>query len=122
MPSVQTTQTVTVKLTPALRRKLLAKLHAYQEHKMVRDAADAELKTLRGAIEGLFVDADEVAALKSGAEIDGFKTRLIQPSRSSINKKKLVAMGVSLDEVTDVRPGTPYVKVTVPGEKDEEGD
>ena len=57
--------------------------------------------------------------------IDGFKSTMVFPNRSKLDKKKFVALGGSLElleKATVSTPGKPYVKVSLPGEKETEYD
>ena len=117
-PIATTTQTTEVKLKPVLRRKLLTELKVYGELKSQLNALEAAMKKHRTSIEACMVESGE-----QSLAIDGYKSTMVFPSRSKLDKKKFVALGGSLElleQATISTPGKPYVKVTLPGEKDGE--
>ena len=122
MPGVRlevvATTTQQVKLAPKVKQRLLTELKSYAAAKSTRDTADGVMKGARGAIEEVMSQAGE-----ERLEIDGFKTTMIAPVTRKLNVKKLVALGVPMDlidQAYDETPGTPYVKVTIPGVKADE--
>jgi hypothetical protein len=60
-------------------------------------------------------DAGEYDALESGIELDGYKAKIVYGTSNTFDKKKLVGLGINLEEVTISKPKKPYVKVSVPG-------
>lgn len=126
MPSLQQTTVVTattsheIKLSPRLKRRLLTELKTYHALKSQRDALDSAMKKHRGNVEEVLSEAGE-----SSIGVDGYKATLVAPIRRKLDPKKLVSLGVStdiIDRATVESSGTPYVKVTCPGEKDHEED
>jgi hypothetical protein len=66
---------------------------------------------------------EEVGELK--LSIDGFKTTVIAPvTKGKFNPKKALRLGFTLEQIEacmdEDKPGTAYVKITVPGARDEE--
>lgn len=116
MPLVLTTnQTQEVSLKPALKSKLLRELKAYAALRTDLKAIEAALDKHKGVIRGL----REEAGVES-LSIEGFKTSNVTSLRSSLDKQRLLAMGLTmemLDEATITKPGKPYERVTCPGEK-----
>ncbi len=111
----EATQQVT--LTPQLRRKLLTELHVYarlDDQVKVLEAAKAKKK-------------DEIDKLRDQAgtdslAVDGYKVTLVAPMRSTLDKKKLVSLGVSIETIenaTVATPGRPYTRISRPGEKED---
>ena len=122
MPKVALEVTATtkhqVKLSPKVQARLLNDLKAYASAKANRDVLEQSMKNYRGDIEQIMVEAGE-----ERIEVDGFKTTMIAPVRKKLDPKRLVALGVSMDiiaQATVEEPGTPYVKVSLPGGKDDE--
>lgn len=121
MPSatVTTTTTQEVKLKPQVKRKLLTELRAYAQLKSERDALDHAMKGHKASIEELMETTGE-----SSLSVEGFKTTLVAPVKRTLDRKRLRMAGVTeaqLDAGTIETPTKPYIKVTVPGSK-EDGD
>jgi hypothetical protein len=121
-PSVTTTQTTEVQLSPALRTKLLKKLKAFQVNKQAIEAAEAANKSLKEDIDELFAEAGEFDSLSAGVKIDGFFTKYVTPVRSTLDKKKLLMQGVTtamIEAATVTAPGKAYTQVRCPDERDD---
>jgi hypothetical protein len=113
--SATTTQTTEVQLKPSLKLKLLKRLKVYAELRQQVKTLEAALDKEKGEIGKLREEAG-VDALS----IDGFHVTLVRSVRSSLDKMKLIEMGVTtemLQEATISKPGKPYEKITCPGEK-----
>lgn len=124
-PSITTEQTVAVELAPELRNRLLLKLREYQFNAIAIKALEADNAAIKVETEGMLADAGEGAALDAGLNVEGFKVKMVYPTRSKLEPKKLVALGVStqqIAEATVVRPGKHYVKITSPGEREDDID
>lgn len=122
MPKAMITATTTteVKISPTLKRQLLTELKGYAELKAQRDAIDATMKENRVKVEAIMEKVGETSI-----SVEGYKTTLIAPIKSKLDVKQLIKLGVSrktIDAATVETPGTPYVKITVPGAKAVEGD
>lgn len=122
MPSttVVATSKTELKLKPAVKTKLLKELKAYEVLADQRKAIELAIKKHKGNIEEIQEETGETSLA-----IDGFKVTLVAPIRHVLDKKKLIALGVSADiieEATVEVSGKPYIKVTVPGAKDEGDD
>ena len=120
MLSATATTTTEVKLAPQVRKKLLTQLREYQGLKAQRDAIDAAMNATKAAI-GTIRTATGMKAL----EIDGFKVKLVEPTRRTLNHKKLIAAGCAqawIDEATEEKPTKTYEKVTCPGDAEKEWD
>lgn len=120
MPKLSVTTTVTqqAKLTPALKKELLTKMQEHAKLHVVEKNAKAGKKKIAGRVEEIMEVAGETML-----EVNGFKSTLIAPVKKSLNIKKLIAKGVSLDLINscyDETPGTAYVKITAPGASDDE--
>jgi hypothetical protein len=124
MPKLGVTVTATtkteVKITPTLKRQLLTELKGYAELKAQRDAIDATMKDSRATVEGLMEKVGETSL-----SVEGFKTTLIAPKRSHLDVKELVKLGVSTEiikKATIETTGTPYIKISVPGGRNQQED
>lgn len=120
MPKLSVTATVTqqVKLTPKLKRELKTQCQEYAALHVTEKTAKAAKKVINGRVEEIMEIAGETML-----EVDGFKTTLVAPVKRSLNIKKLIAKGVSIDTINDCydeTPGTAYVKISAPGQKDED--
>ncbi len=112
------TTTREIKLSVSIRRKLLTELHAFQELKAQRDAIDGALEMHKATIGRLRESTGETSL-----ELEGFKITHVSPTRSTLDKKKLVELGCALawiEEATVTKPTKQFDKVTCPGEKVEE--
>lgn len=107
-------------LDPQQQQMLLKRLEEYTRLKTEADRIESALRKLRHDVEHLFSDAGATGLLIEGAEINGFKVKLITPTRTEIDKKKLLELGINLREVEVTKPGTPYVRVTKPGAAERE--
>lgn len=115
--TLQATTTQTVKLAPQLRRKLLTELRAYAELKQQAAAIASAMEKHKSAVSKIREDLGETSIA-----IEGFKVTQVIPTRSTLDKKKLVELGCAaawINEATVVAPGRPYTKLTTPGEKEE---
>lgn len=118
--TVTTTITEEVKLRPSLKAKLLRELRTYAELRAQVKALELAMDKHKATIGGL----REEAGVNSLA-LEGFHVTLVSPMRSTLDKMKLIAMGVTtemLEEATTVKPGRPYEKISIPGEKSREED
>ena len=114
--TVTTTTTHEVTLKPTLRRRLLTELRTYGELKAQRAALDLAMTKHRSAIEGYLGETGEASL-----SLEGYKVTLVCPITSRLDKMKLVEQGVTtaqIEAATVTTPGRSYVKVTVPGERD----
>lgn len=120
MPAATLTATTTqqIKIAPGLKTKLSKALQTYAGLRDQRKAADSAMKKTRGSIEDILGEIGE-----SNLSLNGFKTSLVAPVRTTLSEAKLLALGVDPDIIAKAKvstPTTPYVKVTCPGEKDDE--
>lgn len=118
--ALTTTTTVTkeVKLDARLKRRLLTEFRTYAELKQQADALKAAMDKHKDSIAKLREETGEMSI-----SLEGFKTSRVQPTRSVLNKKKLVELGCAvawIEEATETKPTKAYEKVTVPGGRDEE--
>lgn len=117
MAKVSVTATVKTQatLTPKLKTELLTTVKAYGAQKLIRDAADEKMKKARTRTEEIMETAGETAL-----EVEGYKTTLVAPVRRTLSVERLLKKGVSIDVINacyEETPGTPYVKIHVPGQK-----
>jgi hypothetical protein len=111
------TATVTPKLTPALKTRYLAQLKAYASLKEQRDAIDQHMKATRTHVEEILSESDS-----ESLEVDGYRSTLVAPLRTALDPQRLIMLGVDpaiIKEATVTTPGTPYLRITVPGSRDE---
>lgn len=124
MPSVTTEQVVEVKISPALKTKLVKKLRAFGLNKQTIDALGHAQTKLKSEIEQLFIEAGEFNSLQEGVKADGFNVRHVSPITSRFDKKKAISRGyittAQIDECSQAKPGRPYVVIRTPGEADEQ--
>lgn len=114
MPTLETTVTVhkTITISPALKRKMLADFRLFQQLDLqIKELEDAKAKVK----ESLAVSRESTG--EKVLELEGFKTQYIEPTRSELDKKLLIAQGVStaqIENATVTRSTKAYEKVTVP--------
>lgn len=117
--AITTTTTTEVVLKPTLKKKLLAELQAYAKLHAQLKCIEAEMET-RKTIIGSYREDAGVETLT----LDGFHvTRVSGGTRGTLNKMKLLEMGITtemLEDATDYKPVKPFEKVTCPkvGESD----
>jgi len=125
MPKAMTTTTVTteVKLSTALRRKVLTELKTFAGLQQQMKVLQVAMQTKKDRVQTLFESAGEFDALTQGVALDGFKAKYISSTRKTLDKKILIGLGVTtemLEEATVEKPSKPYLKITSPGEKEGE--
>ena len=113
-------QTVTpdIELTPKVRQALMAEFRLYAR----LQAEIAALEAKKDAAKARITDIREEAGAVTLA-IDGYRTTMVSPVRSTLNVKKLFAQGVTpamIEKATDTVPGKSYEKVTLPSTKGDE--
>lgn len=114
-----TTTTTEITLKPAIRRRLLTELQAYQELKAEKERIEAAMDAHKAVI-GDLRESTGVTSL----ELEGFKITHVTPTRSTLDEKKLVELGCALawiEEATVIKPTRSFNKVTCPGETEREG-
>ena len=110
------TQTIEVQLKPSLKRKLLNELNTYA-------ALHAQLKSLEAEMDAHKITIEE-CLIESGEEslsLDGFKATMVFAQRSKLDKKLFVQQGgtlAQLENATVTAPAKPYLRVSVPGQKE----
>ncbi len=114
--AVETTQTIEVKLKPSLKRKLLNELQAYAElHKQLK-IIESHMAAHKATLEECVIESGE-----QSLELEGFKTTMVFPVRSKLDKKLFVQQGgtlAQLDNATVSTPSKHYLLITVPGQKE----
>lgn len=114
--TVTTTTTAEVKLKPTLKKKLLTQLKTFHELKQELKVIQAAMDRHKTIIEECVIESGE-----QSLAIDGYKTTMVFPVRSTLDKKKLIDQGVTLAQIENAtvnKPGRHYVKVTCPGDKE----
>jgi hypothetical protein len=109
-----------VKLAPGVRRKLLTELKAYAGLKTELKALEAKVDARKAIIASIREDIGE-----QSIGIEGFQVTLVAGVRSKLMPEKLIALGVTTAQIemaTVTKPNKPYVKISVPGEKDRSDD
>lgn len=123
LPKVTTTVTTEITLTPALRKRALAELKLFAELQTQQKVLTQAMRKGKDIIQRLFEGAGEFDVLVQGVVLDGFKMKYVTGTRTILDKGKLIDLGVTvemLEEATIEKPNAPYLKISVPGEKDGE--
>ena len=116
--AVTTTTTTEVTIKPAIKRKLRNELQVYGELKAQRDAIDLAMESHRKNVGAILVEAEEQSLTLEGVG----KATMVFPVRKTLDKKLFVAQGgtlTQLENASPAKPGRPYVKISLPGEKEE---
>ena len=119
-PKVTTTVTTEVKLSPALRKKVLTELKTFAELHTQQRILKLAMQKSKDTVQQMFEKAGEFDALVQGVTLDGFKTKYVTGIRKILDKGKLIDLGVTvemLEEATIEKPNAPYLKISVPGER-----
>lgn len=102
-------------LAPKVQTTLRQRLLEYQRNSAQIKQLEAMQDNLKAQIGAIQEEVGEMSMT-----IDGFTVTLVAPTRSTLNKKKLIALGCApawLIDATDVTPTASYYKITQPGEK-----
>lgn len=119
--AVTTALVTDVKLQPKVRAQLRVKLLAASEKRAQIKKLESELDEIKNYAEQVFIDADEIDALINGADIDGYKIKMVQGKTSRLDKQRLVELGCKpawLEKATKTTDNKPYVRITPPGEEE----
>lgn len=123
--TVETTVTAKheLKLSPALKKKLMTALKTYAELQEQAKAIEAAKKKQADIVEDIQVDLGE-----SSISIEGFKATIVTAFRKAKTwKQTFVKMGGDIEilnraEEASKVPGKAYVKITPPGGSDSDDD
>lgn len=122
MPALKTDTTVQPTLDMPLNQKQTAALRI-KFSLYAKTVADIKaLEATKDELKAKIALVREEAGVTS-LTLDGYKTTVVAPVRSTLNIKKLFAMGVTeamIKEATDVVPGTAYEKISLPSTKGDE--
>src|ERR1039457_1694173 len=91
MLTATTTVTQSVELSPQLKRQLLNECRAYQGLKIQQDALELAIANKKANIGRLREKSGQKAL-----ELEGFKLTYVEPTRSVLNKKKLIELGCAM--------------------------
>ena len=122
-PKVTTTTTTEIKLSAALKRKLLTELRTFASLQFQFKALELAMQKRKDTIQQAFETADEFDALVAGTKLEGFSMKYVAGERKVLDKGILIDLGVSqemLDEATVSKKIKPYMKISAPGEKEDE--
>ena len=114
--TVTATTSHELRLSPAIRRRLMEQLRDYQQLATRRTTIDAAMAACREAVAEIQTELEE-----SSIELEGFKSTLVAPMKSVFDKKTFVRIGGRLDLIeaaTSKVPGKVYVRITPPGAAD----
>lgn len=108
----------TLELTPQQSTKLRKHFRQYALLAQKRKALEAQMDTEKGGVEDVLAEVG-VEALAQ----DGFKAKIVAGVRKKFDPKRFVAKGGKLkiynDSMVEV-PVKAYVKISAPGDKEEE--
>ncbi len=122
--SVTTTARTEVGLDTRTKAQIRVELHAYLDRQRQIAALQAQQDASKTKIQERFNDADALDALMDGVDIDGIKVKYVCGSQKRLDKTRLMKkFGLSqddLDSCSPEKPSKPYVRITAPGEKEQE--
>lgn len=104
-----------VELTPRQQQELRVAFQRYQRLKGELENTQSKLDTAKADLAVIRTRIGEVTI-----SVDGFRSTLVWPVRSKLDKKKLLRLGVTqaqIEQATTTKPGRPYELVTCPGDK-----
>lgn len=126
----ETTVVTSVKLQPKTKQMIMervtehAKLAATVKELKGTKKAPGRMKRIEKEVEELFRKDKQAGALADGVELGGFKLKVVAGSTSKFDKlgfmKKHNLSQADFDEFTSQVPNASYLKITAPGEKDDE--
>jgi len=121
--TITTTITQTVQLSAALKRKVLTELRTWEELHTQQKILELAMEKAKACAHKIFTDAGCEQALEDGISIEGFKAKLVKSKGGRLDKGVLITLGVTsemLDEATVEFDKKPFVRITAPGEKEED--
>lgn len=130
------TVTTTVKLSPKARQMVLERCREHARLVAQRTEIDGKkatkskpekvgrLKSLKQAIEAIFIKEGQGLVLADGVDIDGFKLKMTQGRSKKFDQlgfmKKHGLTQADFDEFTTYEDNEPYLGIKAPGDKDED--
>lgn len=102
-------------LAPKVQTLLRQALLEYQRNQARIKGLEAAQERLKADVAMIREDIGETSLT-----LDGFTVTLVAPTRATLNKKRLIALGCSpawLIEATDITPTKSYDLITLPGQK-----
>ena len=125
VPAIETHAKTEVTLSPAVRRTLQLQQRRYHALKCQIAIAEEEMAIIKASIEKTFVDGKSFDALIDGVSFEGFKYRYVSPVTARLDKKCLLAQGVTMGQIdnalaANTKPGKPYLRINCPGDRDAE--
>lgn len=114
-----TKETTEVKLSPRLQQQLLTRLQEFGRLGAEIRERQARQDAIKAEVDQLFTDSGEGNALFNGADVAGYRVKMVCGVSSKLNKRRLIELGCEpawLEEATESKPNKPYVRITPPGE------
>lgn len=115
--STAITTTATVELAPEVSVSVLNKLREYESNALAIKALEADQAALKVEIDGILSDAGEAHALEGGIEVEGYRAKMVHPTRDQLDTMRLISLGVTtaqLAEATKTVPTKSYLLITSP--------
>lgn len=129
-PKATVTTAVEVKLSPAARRMLLergdehAKLSAQVRDIKGTKKKPGRMKRIESEVDAIFTKEKQGAALLDGTTVAGYGFKAVYGKRAVFDKigfmKKHGLTAADFEEFTTVQDNEPYIKITAPGQEEEE--
>ena len=129
-PKATTATVVEVKLKPSVRQMVLQRCSEYRDLAIqVRTIKGTKkkpgrMKRIETEIDELFTREKQGAALLDGTKLGGFGLKAVYGKRSVFDKMGFMKQhGLTqedFDEFTTVEDNDPYIKITAPGDDDDE--
>jgi hypothetical protein len=126
MPKLSTTVTQTVELTVEQRVQTMLVARCEEAVKLQAQAREtkARLKRIEKEVEELLGKVEAAEALETGATIEGYKLKRVRGKSRKLDTMALMrAVGIDAEELDafyDEKENTPYIRITAPGQKDDD--
>lgn len=123
-PTLTTTVTQTVTVDARVRQMLKTRLEEYTRIAAEIKERKGRQERIQKEVGELFTKAGQDAALAAGTDVDGIKVKRVGGTTRTLDKmalmKALDLTAEELDAFYDEKPKKAFIKITAPGEKDED--
>lgn len=123
-PTVSVTATVELTVAANIRQMLKTRLEEYTRIAAEIKERKGRQERIQREVGELFTQAGQDAALAAGTYVDGIKVKRVGGTTRTLDKmalmKALDLTAEELDAFYDEKPKKAFIKITAPGEKDED--
>lgn len=118
-----TAVTTEVKLSPTARQMVLTRIEEHAKLAKEAKVIAKRLKAIKSEVDDIFGKEKQGKALLNGTELAGYKLKMVCGTQKNLDKALLVELGCDpewIEDATTEVDKAPYVKITAPGEKDDD--